>query len=114
MNIDKTIEDNEKIKEISEIYNEINLIVKYKVEFYKGSANSKEIIDFVHEIVNKYRTKVEVSYLYKVKERDQLGSSLLDYLNSAEFIVRQYSLERAKKETVKELKNIFIKIANYQ
>lgn len=45
MNIDKTIEDNEKIKEISEIYNEINLIVKYKVEFYKGSANSKEIID---------------------------------------------------------------------
>lgn len=55
-----------------------------------------------------------MSYLYKGKERDQLGSSLLDYLNSAEFIVRQYSLERAKKETVKELKNIFIKIANYQ
>ncbi len=31
MNIDKIIEDNEKIKEISKIYNKINLIVKYKV-----------------------------------------------------------------------------------
>lgn len=31
MNIDKIIEDNEKIKEISKIYNKINLMVKYKV-----------------------------------------------------------------------------------
>lgn len=112
MNIEKITVDNEKIKEILEISNELNLIAKYKTELYNCVVNSQEIIDFVHEIVNKYRTKVEVSYLYKGKERDQLGSSLLDYLNSAEFIIRQYWLEKAKTETVKELKNAFSKIAN--
>ena len=55
---------------------------------------------------------MEVRYLYTCKEYDQLGFSLLDYLNSAEFIIRQYSLEKAKTETVKELKNTFSKIAN--
>ena len=112
MNIEKIMVDNEKIKEILEISNELNLIAKYKTELHNYVFNSQEIIDFVHKIVNKYRTKVEVRYLYTGKEYDQLGFSLLDYLNSAEFIIRQYSLEKAKTETVKELKNTFSKIAN--